>query len=160
MCRKEMVDCAHMLTVNFLPELCIHSQTCSHFAKRLYLLSVTMNCQHNRALNLTNFDCAHMFNDHFTKRRWLETVRSTMHNMGHITRRCAKGRGIDCNHQVFHRGLSGLKGSIRRGDQHELKYGLQTATLCFVNETSRPGYLTYWRDESERGVHGASLLTH
>ena len=67
--------------------------------------------------------------------------------------------GVDCNHQVFHRGLSGLKGSISRGDQHGLKYGLQTATLCFVNETSRPRYLTYWRDESERGVHGASLWT-
>jgi len=93
LCRKEMADCSHMSTVNFLAELCIHSQTCSHIAKRLYLLSVTMNCQHNRALNLTNFDSAHMFHDHCTKRRWLETVRSTMHNMGHITRHCAKGRG-------------------------------------------------------------------
>jgi len=128
-----------MVTAEFLVELFIDSQTCFHFAWCLYLLSLTMNCHDNRprALNLTNTDSAHMLHDHCTKRWRLETLRSTVHNMGHITRHRVQGWTTPIT-KYSRGGWVAWRGLSREEDQYGLKYGLQTATFCFVNETNRP----------------------
>jgi hypothetical protein len=50
-----------------------------------------------------------------------------------------------------------------RGDQYGLKYGLQTTTFCFVNETSKPTDITEQRsrlgfEESQNEIYSILLV--